>query len=387
MSALIYLVEDSPATREQLRRGLQPLGAELELFERAEDCLAAVAERCPDLVVTDVVLPGISGVELCAKLRESHERIRLPVIVVSSREGLDDVAKAYEAGADDYLPKPVNLHELRDRVTLFLRRKSNAEGPPWERYTITGELGRNAQAVTLRARRKDDDTPCVLKALTPAAPQEAIDRLLAEAELLRSLGEVMGVVGVRDVGSDGGRTYYAMDLIEGETLAERLARGPLPAPEAARVCRQIAGTLSHLAAKGVIHGDLKPSNVVLGPSGPILIDFGLAGRQGGERGGTLAYVAPEVMRGAHTSERSDLYALGVMLYEALCGRRPYAETGERLTALKLEGRPPDLSYLVRELHLSPGLIALIEEALEPDPERRTVNATGFAVGLLPYSVA
>lgn len=248
------------------------------------------------------------------------------------------------------------------------------------------ELGRNAQGVLYRARRLDDETPCVIKALPPSAPQPAVDRLLAEARLLRSLADVPGVVGVRDVGEDGGRIYYAMDLIEGETLAERLKHGPLPAPEAARVCRHIAGTLSHLAAKGVVHGDLKPSNVVLGPQWPVLIDFGLAGRSGGERGGTLAYVAPEVLRGAPTTEQSDLYALGVILCEVLSGKRPYVEVGDRLTRLKLEGQPPDLTPLVREQHLAPGLIALIEQAVEPDPAQRIPRATEFAVGLLPYSV-
>jgi serine/threonine protein kinase len=387
---LIYIVEDSPAQRELLRAALAPLGHELRLFPDGRAAREALHKQAPDLLVADIVLPGLSGLELTQEARERHRRLELPVILVSSLDQMDDLARGYEAGADDYIVKPIDPTELRRKAQLMLDRRAQRTQPTTAtRYQLLGPLGKGQMATIYRARRRDDGLVLALKTAPQGSPPDAVGRLLAEAELLRSLEDVPGVVRVRDVGLDGGATYYAMELVPGETLRARLDRaGRLPLVEVAQIGRALATTLVGLRRDDVVHGDLKPENILLSPAGPVLIDFGLARRQGEPappaRGGTLTHLAPEVVRGAPATPASDVYALGVILFEALCGRLPYEVNGEALASLKVEGAPPDLEPLLGQ-DVPPGFVALIEEALAVDPAHRTHDADAVATALLPYA--
>ena len=388
--ALIYVVEDSPTQREVLRAALEPLGHELRVFADGLAARAALAEAPPDLLVADIVMPGASGLELTQELRARHRRLDLPVVLVSSLDQSDDLARGYEVGADDYVVKPIDPAELRRKARLLLDRRAQRSqpGPTWTRYHLLGPLGKGQTATILRARRVGDGLVLALKVTPPGAARDAVDRLLAEAELLRSLEDIPGLAKVRDVGSEGGQTYYAMDLVPGETLRARLDRsGRLLLSEAAAIGRALATTLGGLARRGVVHGDVKPENVLLSPAGPVLVDFGLARREGEPApttGGTLTHLAPEVVRGGPATPASDVYALGVLLLEAASGRLPYATSGAELAALKVEGAPPDLEAMLA-LDLPPGLVAVIEEAIAVHPDARTADAEVVATALLPYT--
>lgn len=390
----IYLVDDEPVVRDALQRVLSELAVQVVVFDDAALAWEAIQRDMPALLVTDIRLPGMTGLELCQKVREHHSRLDLPVMVVSAADEFDDLSRAYEVGADDYLVKPVAADELRAKARLLLQRASHrqSEAETWQRYEILGKLGKGQTgATTFHARRKGDGVELALKVVEERAGAVATASLLAEAELLRALGEVPGLVRVRDMGTDGGCTYYAMDLVPGATLRERLdAETQLAADEVARIGRALAVTLASLAEVGVTHGDLKPSNVILGPDGPVLIDFGLARRVGvgadapDDRGGTLTYLAPEVVRGEPASSRSDVYSLGVMLFEALAGRLPYAASGSDLAAQKVEGLAADLAPLL-DLGAAPGLVAVIESALEADCQDRSSQPGELALALLPYA--
>jgi DNA-binding response OmpR family regulator len=395
--ASVVVVEDSVTLRERLRQVLVEAGHAVRAFGDAEQALDSVRETPPDLMISDVVLPGMSGIALVKAVREVHDRLDLPVIIVSSLETTEEVTRGYAAGADDYLLKPVQSVELLTRIRVLLGRRdharsavASAEGDHWERYERLELLGRGEAATIHRARRRGDGLEVVLKAVTPDAPEGVTRLLLSEAELLRSLGELPSIVRVRDVGQDGGCAYYAMQWVPGETLRARIEHeGPLSVARSARIVRGLSQALAALGQHQVVHGDVKPSNVVVTEGdGVVLIDFGLARRVGAPfmgHAGTLAYMAPEILRGEGGEPPSDVYALGVLFFESLTGGFPYAAHGDELAALKIEGAPADLSPLL-ERDVPPGLVAALEGCLHTNPDRRA-SAEQLVSALLPYQGA
>ncbi|HSR14243.1 MAG TPA: serine/threonine-protein kinase, partial [Gemmatimonadales bacterium] len=207
------------------------------------------------------------------------------------------------------------------------------------------------------------DRPVAIKVLRPeAATAVAAERFLREARLLARL-QHPHVVQVHQAGESAGLFYFVMDLVEGETLAGRLARGPLAHVEAVGVADQLLDALESAHRLGIIHRDIKPSNIFLTGRGVRLGDFGIARGTGGDEDqaltressllGTPAYMAPEQAGGGPVTAATDLYAVGLVLYECLTGRRwsRFADPGQAdWSGVPGQVRGP----LARALALSPG---------------------------------
>ena len=160
------------------------------------------------------------------------------------------------------------------------------------------------------------------------SPQQAA-RFLDEARKIAQLRHP-GIVPVHDVGRDGDYCYIVSEFIEGGDLAARLTHGKLPWQDAVRLIGEVAGILQHAHANGFVHRDIKPANILLDAKGsPYLADFGIAAtgeelrQAGGNTAGTLAYMSPEQVGGRQVDARTDIYSLGVVLFELLAGRRPF----------------------------------------------------------------
>ncbi|HET8723493.1 MAG TPA: serine/threonine-protein kinase, partial [Anaeromyxobacteraceae bacterium] len=211
------------------------------------------------------------------------------------------------------------------------------------RFEVLREIGRGGFGMVFEARDRELGRLVAVKVVRPRRGVD-LSMLRAEAEAAAGLHHP-NIVTVHDLGSEGGEGWLVLELLRGETLEERLRRGPFPAPEALRVATEIARGLAHAHHAGVIHRDLKPSNVFLCEDGSVrILDFGLSrvfGSGSGPEGGTPAYMAPEQWRREEEDERSDVFALGVMLHEMLTGRRPFAVEGGRSTALD-DGPVPEL---------------------------------------------
>src|SRR5690348_2053083 len=202
------------------------------------------------------------------------------------------------------------------------------EGPPAiPGYTILGELGRGGMGVVYRALQVDLNRPVALKVLkATAAGPNAIERFRAEAEAAARLRHP-NIVQVYAAGTWEGQPYFALEYLEGGTLARRLAGNPQPPAEAAALVEALARAVQHAHERGVVHRDLKPANVLLSADGiPKVADFGLARRQEAGLGtrtgdllGTPAYMAPEQAAGRphESGPATDVYALGAVLYECL----------------------------------------------------------------------
>ncbi len=199
-------------------------------------------------------------------------------------------------------------------------------------YRILDEIGRGGMGVVYRAEDPRLGRYVALKFL-PASlgtDERARRRLLAEARAASKLDHP-NICTIHDIGTTGdGRLFFAMACYDGQTLEDRIEEGPLPLSEAVAIARQTALGLDHAHNAGVIHRDIKPSNILLTPGGEVkILDFGLA-KQGvphltdpGSLLGTLAYMSPEQATGGDVDHRTDLWSLGVSMYEMLTGRKPF----------------------------------------------------------------
>jgi serine/threonine protein kinase len=198
-------------------------------------------------------------------------------------------------------------------------------------YTVFGELGRGGMAVIYKAHQVSLDRPVALKVLRRDAGPEVRERFKAEAAAAARLRHPH-VAAVYDAGTHDGRPYFAMEYLDGGTLAQKIAGRPQPPAEAAAVVEALARAMQHAHGAGVVHRDLKPANVLLAADGtPKVADFGLARQEGGQGTrtgdliGTPSYMAPEQAAGRahHSGPATDVYALGAILYECLTGRPPF----------------------------------------------------------------
>ncbi|MEU7586154.1 protein kinase [Micromonospora sp. NPDC049230] len=249
------------------------------------------------------------------------------------------------------------------------------------RYRLLDQIGAGGMSVIWRARDEVLDRVVALKVLAPSLAADARFRDMVREEA-RAAAQLVHphVTSVHDYGEtvapDGSITsFVVMELLSGEELELRLTEGPLPWTEAVQVAAQVADALAAAHRLGIVHRDITPANVMMTGSGVKVLDFGIATRIGtpddDEDGGTFgtpAYVAPERLDGAPAQPSTDVYSLGVLLYEALTGRVPYpAETWEQLSAALANGPAPTLAELPE---LPPAVTGICLRSLARDPADR-----------------
>ena len=253
------------------------------------------------------------------------------------------------------------------------------------RYRIIALLGKGGMGEVYRADDLTLGQPVALKFLPDeAARDEALlERFKNEVRIARRVSHP-NVCRVYDVGDVEGHTFFTMEYVDGEDLASLLRRiGRLPEDKALDIARQLCAGLAAAHAKGVLHRDLKPANIMLDGRGQVVVtDFGLAGIadqiQGAEvRSGTPAYMAPEQLAGKEVSTRSDIYSLGLVLYEVFTGKRAFSEKPSgRAQGDRTPSRP---SSVVKELN--PIVERVILRCLENEPSARPANVFSVAAAL------
>ena len=262
-------------------------------------------------------------------------------------------------------------------------------------YEILAPLGAGGMGEVYKARDTRLDRQVAIKVLPEhlAASPDLKTRFEREARAVSALNHP-NICTLHDIGSQNGVDYLVMELLEGETLADRLSRGPLPPPEVLRVGTEIADALDRAHRAGIVHRDLKPGNIILTKGGAKLLDFGLARQavQGPGPGlmsqtptmsqpltaqgsivGTFQYMAPEQLEGQEADARSDLFALGAVLYEMATGKKAFeAKSHASLIAAILEREPPPISSV--SPMSPPAFDQLVRACLAKDPEQRIQTA-------------
>jgi hypothetical protein len=253
-----------------------------------------------------------------------------------------------------------------------------------ERYRIVGRLGKGGMGEVYRADDLRLGQPVALKFLPESVDRDParLTQLHTEVRMARQVSHP-NVCRVYDVGEYEGHTFLSMEYVDGEDLSSLLRRiGRFPQDRAVELARQICAGLAAAHERGVVHRDLKPANVMLDGSGRIRIaDFGLAGTTGEVlRAGTPAYMAPEQLAGGEVTPRSDIYALGLVLYELFTGQRALnADNLAELIAKREQAEIVPPSEIVRDLDQN--IERVIMRCLQPDPARRPASALAVSAAL------
>jgi serine/threonine protein kinase/Tol biopolymer transport system component len=258
-------------------------------------------------------------------------------------------------------------------------------------YEITNQLGKGGMGEVFRAKDHKLGREVAIKVLPEefARDTDRVARFQREAKLLASLNHP-NIAAIYGLEASGGTNFLVLELVEGQTLADRIKTGPIPVEESLKLALQIAEALEAAHEKGVIHRDLKPANIKVTPDGKVkVLDFGLAKAYAGEQAelnlsnsptlsnaatqqgvilGTAAYMSPEQAKGKAVDRRADIWAFGVVLFEMLTGRQVF--TGETVsdTLASVLAREPKWQSLPSNLH--PRIRLLLERCLKKEPKDR-----------------
>jgi eukaryotic-like serine/threonine-protein kinase len=262
-------------------------------------------------------------------------------------------------------------------------------------YEILGPIGAGGMGEVYRARDTRLSREVAVKVLPAAlaSDPESLERFEREAQAVAALSHP-NILAIHDVGREGSTTYCVTELLEGESLRDRLVASAIPPRKASEYAQQIARGLAAAHDRGIVHRDLKPDNIFLTRDGLVkILDFGLA-RQAGESPedgsgprsltasgtvvGTPGYMSPEQIRGKAVDQRSDLFALGVILYEMMTGQRAFSRTSPVETMMSVLQDEPALTA---GLGVPDELAGIVTHALEKSPEDRFQSARDFAFAL------
>ena len=273
-------------------------------------------------------------------------------------------------------------------------------------YEIVSPLGAGGMGEVYKAKDTRLGRFVAIKVLLGRHAEDPAmrERFEREARAISALSHP-SICTLHDIGEHGGTHFLVMEHLEGETLAARLARGPMPLEEALEVATQVAVALAAAHDRGIVHRDLKPSNVMLTGTGPKLLDFGLAKLHAASHGivdpaaqetasapltergeifGTLQYMAPEQLEGREADARSDIFAFGCLLYEMISGRRPFSGLSRAgVIAATLKDAPAALSE--GGGGIPPAIDRIVRHCLEKDPAQRFQSMRDLAFNLATWS--
>ena len=259
-----------------------------------------------------------------------------------------------------------------------------------DRYQLGRVIGRGGMATIHEAMDLRLERPVAVKLLRPEAAADAdlADRFRREA-LAATVLRHPNIVACLDTGTDDGQPYLVMDLVDGEDLAARLKRGGRLAPtHAARIGLDVARALGVAHVRGIVHRDVKPGNILLASDGRAMVtDFGIArlaadaeAARPGTTLGSVHYFSPEQAKGATTTPASDVYGLGLVLYEAMTGARAFGgETTDAIALARIGATPPSPRSIRPEVPVD--LDAVVRRALAPEPADRYANGNAMATAL------
>lgn len=347
----VLFAEDNALYRRAVSKMLTDWGYDVVVVEDGEQAWEQVQKiDSPDFIIVDWQMPKMDGIEVCRRIKESHEIGFKYVIILTGRDSDDDMVEGLSAGADDYLTKPVQSIVLKSRVAAGERildaiSTSGSGQPRVAGYEIKEQLGEGAFATVWKAVQSATSREVALKVIrVDLATDQVYLRFQREIEMMVKMDHPY-IAKVYDHCTDRDQAYCAMELIDGITLDQYVLESKPKQVELLTFIARTCDALDHAHQSGVVHRDVKPSNIMVTPDlTPKLLDFGLgkslfrdqelqAARDlslDGSAIGTQTFMAPEQACGENDKidGRTDIYALGIVLYILVCRRHPYDIKGK-----------------------------------------------------------
>lgn len=341
----IICADDDPLLRRLYQDLLGRKGYQVEVCSNGEEALEAFAKAPADLVILDLIMPGLSGLDICRELRRRADSFDVPVIMVSGVDAEASIVECLSCGADDYVLKPLHPTELLAKVATAIKRRRerldrDAGLRPGTRFAgqfdIIRQIGAGGFSMVFHAWDTSRSQDIALKVfdLPPAQRNDKtfVSTFLREAYELSKL-DYPTIVRFFDFGQSGVFHYLVMEYVQGRSLEEHMAaHGPLTEGQAAVVGHEVAGAIRYLAEKNMVHRDIKPPNIMLTQEGTIkLLDFGLA-RSVSDTTTSLRdeirvtpfFAPPESFtKGGVLDAKSDVYSLAATLYYATSKVLPF----------------------------------------------------------------
>jgi serine/threonine protein kinase/ActR/RegA family two-component response regulator len=366
----VLVVEDDEIVREVIARTLRARHFEVTEAPSGEDALALIRSRMFDMILTDINMPGMDGFSFIRSMRMTPTLGQPEVIFISSADDRALFKRAMNVGACDFLIKPFTGAELGEAVTSRLADRGNrmgmhtavgrgVKGASGSALVVPGyetvrTLGEGASSKVLLAKHLHTGEQHALKLVRlpdqSGEQREVINRFLTEYSMLVRISH-RNVALVFEHGLVENYLYIGMEYLPGGDLRLDIEAGMAP-QRAQKYAGQIAAALSAIHGAGIIHRDLKPANILMRMTGEaVLADFGIAKQIGSGLAltqnnialGTPYYMSPEQATASPLDARSDLYALGVLLFEMLTGRPPYqAPTSVEIMAMHVNAAVPTL---------------------------------------------
>lgn len=366
----VLVVEDDEIVREVIARTLRARQFEVTVAPSGEDALALIRSRAFDMILSDVNMPGMDGFSFIRSVRMTPTLGQPEVIFISSTDDRALFKRAMNVGACDFLIKPFSGAELGEAVTSRLADRGNRMGmhaavglglkaesgsallvPGYETVRTLGE-GASSKVLLAKHLHTGDQHALKLARLPDRSGEqrEVINRFLTEYSMLVRISH-RNVARVFEHGLVENYLYIGMEYLPGGDLRLDIDAGMAP-KRAQKYAEQIAAALGAIHGAGIIHRDLKPANILMRMTGEaVLADFGIAKQIGSGLAltqnnialGTPYYMSPEQATASPLDVRSDLYALGVLLFEMLTGRPPYlAPTSVEIMAMHVNAAVPML---------------------------------------------
>lgn len=394
----IIVADDSRAQLAIYKCMIEEMGHQVFCCKNGQEALDKFLDSGADLMLLDVNMPELDGIQTCRELRKNPLGISVPIIIVSSNDQESDISSGLASGANDYLSKPVKNAELRAKISALLEGSfiASFDDEALEkyqtvvagRYTVLSRLGSGSHSsVYLAQDEKESGAKVAIKIFNQEVSKnkDLLDAIISRLKDFSALKDAH-IIRIFDYGVFQGRPYCVMEYADGGDLKEYSKKMPLAESEAVTLALDVVKALFCLEKNNLRHLDIKPENIMMRGQSFKLADFGIIIERSSstlpvnaEFWGSAAYMAPEILSGGPASSvKSDIYSLGVTLYQLISGKNPFIlETPSASMYKQMNEVPPPLNAEFKSI--SRLFSDTVTKMLDKNPESRpTLNDLEYA---------